>query len=36
MFRFFVTGGGGFNLGVISLSVVSAPYVCEIVRGAAE
>lgn len=32
MFRFFVTGGG-FNLGVISLSVVSAPYVCEIVRG---
>lgn len=33
MFRFFVKGGG-FNLGVISLSVVSAPYICEIVRGA--
>ena len=32
MFRFFVKGGG-FNLGVVSLSVVSAPYVCEIVRG---
>ncbi len=32
MFRFFVKGGG-FNLGVISLSVVSAPYICEIVRG---
>lgn len=31
-FRFFVKGGG-FNLGVISLSVVSAPYICEIVRG---
>lgn len=31
-FRFFVKGGG-FNLGVVSLSVVSAPYVCEIVRG---
>lgn len=32
MFRFFVKGGG-FNLGVISLSIVSAPYICEIVRG---
>ncbi|MDO4293643.1 MAG: ABC transporter permease subunit [Eubacteriales bacterium] len=32
MFRFFVKGGG-FNLGVVSLSVVSAPYICEIVRG---
>jgi putative glutamine transport system permease protein len=32
MFRFFVTGGG-FRLGVVSLSVVSAPYICEIVRG---
>lgn len=32
MFRFFVKGGG-FKLGVVSLSVVSAPYVCEIVRG---
>ena len=32
MFRFFVKGGG-FHLGVISLSVVSAPYICEIVRG---
>lgn len=32
MFRFFVKGGG-FNLGMISLSVVSAPYICEIVRG---
>ena len=32
MFRFFVKGGG-FNLGVVSLSVVTAPYVCEIVRG---
>ena len=32
MFRFCVKGGG-FNLGVISLSVVSAPYICEIVRG---
>lgn len=32
MFRFFVKGGG-FNLGVVSLSIVSAPYICEIVRG---
>lgn len=32
MFRFFVKGGG-FNLGVVSLSVVTAPYICEIVRG---
>lgn len=32
MFRFFVTGGG-LNLGVVSLSIVSAPYICEIVRG---
>lgn len=32
MLRFFVKGGG-FNLGVISLSIVSAPYICEIVRG---
>ena len=32
MFRFFVKGGG-FNLGVVSLSVVSAPYICEIIRG---
>ncbi len=32
MFRFFVKGGG-FHLGVVSLSIVSAPYICEIVRG---
>ena len=32
MFRFFIKGGG-FNLGVISLSIVNAPYICEIVRG---
>lgn len=32
MFRFFVKGGG-FNLGVVSLSIVSAPYICEIIRG---
>ena len=32
MFRFFVKGGG-FVLGVVSLSIVNAPYVCEIVRG---
>lgn len=32
LFRFFVKGGG-FNLGVISLTVVNVPYVCEIVRG---
>lgn len=32
MFRFFVKGGG-LNLGIVSLSVVTAPYICEIVRG---
>lgn len=32
MFRFFIKGGG-FNLGVVSLSIVSAPYICEVVRG---
>lgn len=32
LFRFFVKGGG-FNLGVVSLSIVNAPYVCEIIRG---